>query len=93
MKLEVEISSQSQLREALAAGTDVITLCNMSATDISEAIEAIGKQRTNVIIEVSGGVSLDNVREIAECGPDLISIGAITHSALAVDISLKTVAL
>jgi nicotinate-nucleotide pyrophosphorylase (carboxylating) len=93
MKLEVEISSHSQLREALAAGADVITLCNMSATDLSEAVASIRKHDNNAIIEVSGSVSLETVREIAECGPDLISVSAITHSAAAVDIALKTVAL
>lgn len=93
MKLEVEISSQSQLREALGAGADVITLCNMPAADLSESVEAIRKQSPKVIIDVSGGVGLENVREIAECGPDLISVSAITHSAAAVEISLKTVAL
>jgi nicotinate-nucleotide pyrophosphorylase (carboxylating) len=93
MKLEVEISSQSQLREALAAGAEVIMLCNMSAADLRESVEVIRKQSANAIIEVSGGVTLETVRDLAECGADLISVSAITHSATAVDISLKTVAL
>lgn len=93
MKLEVEVSSQSHLRESLAAGAEVIMLCNMSAAELRESVEAIRKHSPSVIIEVSGGVYLGTVREIAECGADLISVSAITHSATAVDISLKTVAL
>ncbi|MFY9611335.1 MAG: carboxylating nicotinate-nucleotide diphosphorylase [Blastocatellia bacterium] len=93
MKLEVEISSQSQLREALAGGAEVIMLCNMSAAELRESIAVIRKQSPTVIIGVSGAVGLETVREIAECGADLISVSAVTHSATAVDISLKTVAL
>lgn len=89
MKIEVEVSSQSQLREALAVRADVIMLDNMSTTEIRESVELIRKQSADVIVEASGGVSLETVREIAECGVDLISVGAITHSATAVDISLK----
>jgi nicotinate-nucleotide pyrophosphorylase (carboxylating) len=89
MKIEVEVSSQSQLREAMAARADVIMLDNMSTTEIRESVELIRKQSADVIVEASGGVSLETVREIAECGVDLISVGAITHSATAVDISLK----
>ena len=89
MKIEVEVSSQSQLREALAVRADVIMLDNMSTAEISESVELIRKQSADVIVEASGGMSLETVREIAECGVDLISVGAITHSATAVDISLK----
>ncbi len=93
MKLAVEISSQSQLRDALAAGADVITLRDMATPELSEAVDAIRKQAPNVVVEVSGRVCLETVREIAECGPDLISVSTITRSAAAVDICLKTVAL
>ena len=89
MKIEVEVSSQSQLREAMAVRADVIMLDNMSTAEIRESVELIRKQSAEVIVEASGGVSLETVREIAECGVDLISVGAITHSATAVDISLK----
>jgi nicotinate-nucleotide pyrophosphorylase (carboxylating) len=89
MKIEVEVSSQSQLREAMAVRADVIMLDNMSTAEIRESVELIRKQSADVIVEASGGVSLETVREIAECGVDLISVGAITHSATAVDISLK----
>jgi nicotinate-nucleotide pyrophosphorylase (carboxylating) len=93
MKIEVEVSSQSQLREAMAVGADVIMLDNMSTAEIRESVELIRKQNADVIVEASGGVSLETVREIAECGVDLISVGAITHSATAVDISLKMMSL
>jgi nicotinate-nucleotide pyrophosphorylase (carboxylating) len=93
MKIEVEVSSQSQLREAMAVRADVIMLDNMSTAEIRESVELIRKQSADVIVEASGGVSLETVREIAECGVDLISVGAITHSATAVDISLKMMSL
>jgi nicotinate-nucleotide pyrophosphorylase (carboxylating) len=93
MKIEVEVSSQSQLREAMAVGADVIMLDNMSTAEIRESVELIRKQNADVIVEASGGVSLETVREVAGCGVDLISVGAITHSATAVDISLKMMSL
>ena len=90
MKIEVEVGSQSQLRDAIAAHADVIMLDNMSVDEIRESAKLIREQAPSVIIEVSGGINLDNVRQVAECGVDLISVGAITHSAASVDISLKT---
>jgi len=89
MKIEVEVASQSQLREALAAPADVIMLDNMSLEEARESVKLIRDQNAGISIELSGNVSLENVREFAECGVDLISVGAITHSAPAIDISLK----
>jgi nicotinate-nucleotide pyrophosphorylase (carboxylating) len=89
MKIEVEVASQAQLREALAAAADVIMLDNMPLEEARESVKLIRDNNPAISIELSGGVSLDNVREFAECGVDLISVGAITHSAPAVDISLK----
>lgn len=89
MKVEVEVANQSQLREALDARADVIMLDNMTPTELRECVSIIRNTSQNVVIEASGGVSLATVREIAETGVDLISVGAITHSAVAVDISLK----
>jgi nicotinate-nucleotide pyrophosphorylase (carboxylating) len=65
-------------------------LDNMSVDEIRESVALIRDQAAGALIEVSGGVTLDNVRAFAECGVDLISVGAITHSAAAVDINLKT---
>jgi nicotinate-nucleotide pyrophosphorylase (carboxylating) len=87
-KIEVEVENLYDLKEAIKAGADIVMLDNMSISDIKEAVK-ISKGR--VLLEASGGVKLENVREIAEAGVDLISVGALTHSAVAVDISLKIV--
>ena len=93
MKIEVQVGNQSQLREAIAAAADVIMLDNMSIAEIWESVALIRTQRPGVTIEASVGVSLETVREVAECGVDLISVAAITQSATAVEISLKTMPL
>jgi nicotinate-nucleotide pyrophosphorylase (carboxylating) len=93
MKIEVEVQNQSQLREAIASRADVIMLDNMSVEEIRQSVELIREKAPYAVIEVSGGVKLETVRQFAECGVDLISVGAITHSATAVDISLKIAAL
>jgi nicotinate-nucleotide pyrophosphorylase (carboxylating) len=90
MKIEVEVGNESQLREAVAAGAEVIMLDNMNVNQIDESVKFIRGKAPGTIIEVSGGINLESVREFAERGVDLISVGAITHSATAVDISLKT---
>ena len=93
MKIEVQVGNQSQLREAIAAAADVIMLDNMNIAEIRESVALIRTQRPGVTIEASVGVSLETVREVAECGVDLISVAAITQSATAVEISLKTMPL
>jgi nicotinate-nucleotide pyrophosphorylase (carboxylating) len=87
-KIEVEVESLHDLTEAIAAGADIVMLDNMSINDMKEAVKM---SNGRVMLEASGGVRLENVREIAETGVDLISVGALTHSASAVDISLKIV--
>ena len=89
MKIEVEVANQNQLREALNARAEVIMLDNMTPEQLRECVQIIRDARPETIIEASGGVNLMTVREIAETGVDLISVGAMTHSATAVDISLK----
>ena len=89
MKIEVEVGNRSQLREAITSRADVIMLGNMSLEEIKESVKSIREQSPGTIIEVSGGVTLENVRLFADCGVDLISVGAITHSVAAVEISLK----
>ncbi len=89
MKIEVEVASQTQLREALDAKADVIMLDNMAVDELRKCVKIIRDHSADTIVEASGGVNLETVREIAETGVDLISVGAITHSATAVDISLK----
>ncbi len=85
-KIEIEVSSLTELIEAIDAGADVVMLDNMTLEDIKKAVRITGKK---VMLEVSGNVTLKNIRSIAETGVDLISIGAITHSAPSSDISLK----
>ncbi len=87
-KIEVEVENIYDLKEAIKAGADIIMLDNMSISDIKEAVKI---SNGRVLLEASGGIKLENVREIAEAGVDLISVGALTHSAAAVDISLKIV--
>ena len=87
-KIEVEVESLPDLKLAVKAGADIVMLDNMPVRDMKEAVQiAQGK----VLIEASGGINLDNVREIAGTGVDIISVGALTHSATAVDISLQLV--
>lgn len=87
-KIEVEVKNLRELKEAIEAGADIVMLDNMSVKDMKDAVK-IAKGR--VILEASGNINLDNVKEVAETGVDLISVGALTHSAIAVDISLKIV--
>jgi len=89
LKVEVEVSSLVQAREAFEARADVIMLDNMSAPDIAAAVRLIREHAPDTIIEASGNITLDSVRDVAESGVNLISVGAITHSARAVDISMK----
>src|SRR5215216_2975577 len=93
MKIEVEVQNQSQLREAISSRADIIMLDNMGAEEIRESVQLIREAAPYATIEASGGVKLESVRQLAECGVDIISVGAITHSATAVDISLKIAAL
>ena len=87
-KIEVEVENLNDLHEAIEAGADIIMLDNMSVNDMKKAVEIVQKR---IPLEASGNVSLANVREIAETGVDMISIGALTHSVVAADISLKIV--
>ncbi|OGW03502.1 MAG: nicotinate-nucleotide diphosphorylase (carboxylating) [Nitrospinae bacterium RIFCSPLOWO2_02_39_17] len=86
MKIEVEVKSIKEVRDALKCKADVIMLDNMDISTIKRAVRLINKV---ALVEVSGGVNLKNVVEIAATGVDYISIGALTHSARAVDISME----
>jgi nicotinate-nucleotide pyrophosphorylase (carboxylating) len=86
MKVEVEVESVEQAEEALSAGADIIMLDNMSLEAMKRVVELA---QGRALIEASGGITLENVRNVAETGVDLISIGALTHSAKALDISLE----
>ena len=88
-KIEVEITNWAQLREAIEAGADIILLDNQTPEEAAKLVEMSHNMNPNVLIEASGGMDLDRVRSFAEAGVDLISVGRITHSARAVDISFK----
>lgn len=85
LKIEVEVDRLDQIPEALAAGADIILLDNMSAADLQRAVKAIDGR---AVSEASGGVNLATISEIAASGVDVISVGALTHSAPALDIAL-----
>jgi nicotinate-nucleotide pyrophosphorylase (carboxylating) len=85
LKVEIEVKNLQELKEAMDSGADVIMLDNMSLDDMGKAVAATGGR---VPLEASGNVSLANVRKIAETGVDFISVGALTHSVAAADISL-----
>jgi nicotinate-nucleotide pyrophosphorylase (carboxylating) len=86
LPVEVECDTLAQVSEALAAGADAILLDNMTTAELRAAVELVaGRAR----LEASGGITLDNVRAVAETGVDEISIGALTHSARSLDVSLE----
>ena len=85
LKVEVEADTLAQVAEAVDAGADIILLDNMTLAELRRAVKLVaGRAKT----EASGGVNLKTVRAIAETGVDFISVGALTHSAMAVDIGL-----
>ncbi len=87
IRVEIECETLAQVEEALAAGADSILLDNMTLDDVRRARALAPAGR--VLLEVSGGVTLEGVRAIAETGVDLISVGALSHSAPAVDLSMR----
>jgi nicotinate-nucleotide pyrophosphorylase (carboxylating) len=84
--VEIEVATIEQAAEAVEAGADIIMLDNMAVDKMRVAVKLINKR---AVIEASGGINLDNVRAVAQTGVDIISIGALTHSARALDISLN----
>ena len=84
-KIEVETSTLAEVMEAISAGADVIMLDNMPTEVMRQAVEIINRK---ALTEASGGINLENVRNVAETGVDFVSIGALTHSARALDIGL-----
>ena len=86
LKVEVEVKTPQEASEAAEAGADIIMLDNMDLQDMRQAVRLI---QGRAVTEASGGMTLDKVRAVAETGVDLISVGALTHSAKALDISLE----
>jgi nicotinate-nucleotide pyrophosphorylase (carboxylating) len=89
LKIEVEVTNLKEVKEAIQSKADIIMLDNMTIPEIECAVLLIRRNAPLIPIEVSGGINLKNVARVAQCGVDMISIGAITHSAPAVDISLE----
>lgn len=86
LQIEVEARTLDDVKEALDCKVNVIMLDNMSCEDMKKAVELIAGRAK---LEASGNVTLENIREIAETGVDIISLGALTHSVKAFDISMK----
>jgi len=86
LRIEIEVTTLDELAQALEAGADIVLLDNMAIADLRKAVELTAGR---ALLEASGGVTLESVAEIAATGVDLISVGALTHSAPALDISLE----
>jgi nicotinate-nucleotide pyrophosphorylase (carboxylating) len=89
LKIEVETENLAQVEECLACGVEVIMLDNMDPGLMREAVSLVNGR---ALLEASGGITLENIRTVAETGVDLISVGALTHSAPACDISMRLIA-
>ena len=88
-KIEVEVSTERDLREAIEEGADILLLDNLTPEETARLVRLVRESAPGVLLESSGGITLANVRAYAEAGVDLISVGALTHSARALDISFK----
>lgn len=88
-KVEVEVASEAMLREAIKSGADIIMLDNQTPEETARLVRIARELDPRVLLESSGGVTLETVRAYAEAGVDLVSVGALTHSARAMDISFK----
>ena len=85
-EIEVEVETLEQVEEAVAAGAEIVMLDNMTPSEMAEAVKVVGRR---ALTEASGGITLENVREVAATGVDRISVGALTHSVMGLDISLE----
>ncbi|HEY3705529.1 MAG TPA: carboxylating nicotinate-nucleotide diphosphorylase [Terracidiphilus sp.] len=91
-RVQVEVRSEHELEEALEGGAEAILLDNMTPQQVAHSVERVKKESRWVPTEASGGIVLENIRQYAETGVDFISVGALTHSARAVDISMSILA-
>jgi len=90
LRISVEVETLAQVRQALQGKADVILLDNLSPSKIQQAVGII---KSKALVEVSGGIKLDNIRDMAKTGVDIISIGALTHSAPAMDLAMDIIPL
>jgi nicotinate-nucleotide pyrophosphorylase (carboxylating) len=87
--IEIEVRSLEELQQALEHGAEAVLFDNMSVADVRKAVEICLRHSRRIPMECSGGITLENVRSYAETGVDFISVGALTHSSTAVDMSLR----
>src|SRR5438094_55220 len=87
--IEVEVRTLAELEQALEHGAEAVLLDNMSVADVKQAVARCSQMDRRIPVECSGGVNLENVRAYAETGVQFISVGALTHSAVAMDMSLR----
>jgi len=92
-KIEVEVSSVNEAVEAARAGADIIMLDNFTPKDVKKTVEKLRKERLRgkVLIEASGKINEENILEFAAAGVDIISLGSLTHSVKALDVSLEII--
>jgi nicotinate-nucleotide pyrophosphorylase (carboxylating) len=90
--IDIEVRSFDELQAALDNGAEALLLDNMSPSDVKKALAAIAERGGGISTEASGGIQLENIRKYALTGVDYISVGALTHSAIAVDISMRITA-
>jgi nicotinate-nucleotide pyrophosphorylase (carboxylating) len=88
LPVQIEVRNQRELREALGAGAEAVLLDNMPVERAAECVKMARGMRPECVIEISGGITLDNARAYAETGPDFLSCGMLTHSAPAANLSL-----
>ncbi len=91
IKIEVEVENLEHFRDALSANPDIIMLDNMAPEAIKEAVLEKNKHNPRIVLEASGGITLDNISEYAKTGVDMISVGALTHSVKSIDVSLEII--
>jgi nicotinate-nucleotide pyrophosphorylase (carboxylating) len=87
--IEIEVRTLQEMQQALDHGAEAILMDNMSAQDVRQAVEICSRMPKRIPLECSGGIHLENVRAYAETGVDFISVGALTHSSIAVDMSMR----
>lgn len=89
VKIEIEVASLDEFDEAIKGMPDIIMLDNMSPAEVKRALDSRKRSAATPLIEVSGGITLDNIEEYARSRPDMISVGSITHSARSLDLSME----
>ena len=88
LPVQIEVRNPDELRQAIEAGADSVLLDNMTVSEARAAVELARNLRANVLIEISGGITLENADAYAGTGADFLSSGSLTHSARAADVSL-----